>query len=1009
MTLRLFFDNRDDELLGIVNGLRSENNPFQYTRKKFFPYFHPKGIKEMAETKGLRIAYAIAYLLDSLDAKEAQDRIRALKMIREELINSAEGPLPKNTARVLLEIMKELVRTDKDPVKQLELAHEFRCAATGKPRIIRKMLKRYHLLEMPEEWNQITFDDHVHDANSKGRKSSSHLIMDAWIKGIRRLRVIYYNFITPSSASELLEAARIMGIDVRIGIEFAVRFRSKFVRLIWAPRGFGEAQSFLCFLEEPSVLALMAKGKMVYKFQKDHVMKMLDQFNNVHRLALKKQYGIDMPPLTKDSFESFVRQGQASLHHLAKFIHMRLQPFLTTWAGGLKKIYDASAEDERRNIEKRIAEMDRLDPDLIYKHYLSPEANPTFPDPDSVEALTDIPSLMLMSPKELLTQLAKIHPGYRITLNLSNLKAPDVLEILYDCEGMINRLEIFNLKDYAQGKTRHIADIHALQQALNKDSVIALKRQMNKIIDLTNHMDEPDIGDRIEKLTAVLHDIDRFRTFYQAAPLKSRIGSDSTGSSPRIHGMGLAVIETLPPRAKKAIRKADEDKRDVVPFRITALKRMTVVNKDDALNYCYPLLQNCAETQTVFGLFRQKKIDWDVLGESIEMAEIGNIVTLGGVKKVFSNGLFIKASQNRKAAKGLSPRYLNSGVKNFLKILVGFLPAFFTFFWTYNWWVLSYFGAVIWFSITGLRNILQSVLGGGGLKRSHLLNWKDYVSWERLSDSLFYTGFSVPLLDFLVKNMLLDRGFGITTATSPLMLYGIMALANGIYISGHNILRGLPRGAVYGNFFRSILSIPIAVGLNLFIGQVLTLAGVLAVDIILQKWAAVISKFSSDCVAGVIEGTADRLQNVRLRLRDYGNMISSMLETFTQLELLHPEKSMVKVLSDTSSPRPWINPEAEGYEKIMTIHALDLLYFWYYQPRSRTAFQKLLKTLSEDEREIIYTAHNVLMSVKSVCQMLIDGVLGKQFNRALSFYLDNFEKYMAVINNKRTNANFVKD
>ena len=32
-------------------------------------------------------------------------------------------------------------------------------------------LRRYHLLEMPEEWNQIAFDDHVHDANTKGRKT----------------------------------------------------------------------------------------------------------------------------------------------------------------------------------------------------------------------------------------------------------------------------------------------------------------------------------------------------------------------------------------------------------------------------------------------------------------------------------------------------------------------------------------------------------------------------------------------------------------------------------------------------------------------------------------------------------------------------------------------------------------------------------------------------------------------------------------------------------------------
>ena len=72
----------------------------------------------------------------------------------------------------------------------------------------------------------------------------------------------------------------------------------------------------------------------------------------------------------------------------------------------------------------------------------------------------------------------------------------------------------------------------------------------------------------------------------------------------------------------------------------------------------------------------------------------------------------------------------------------------------------------------------------------------------------------MPLLDYLVKTLLLQQHLGVTTSTSPLVLYSVMALANGIYISTHNILRGLPRSAVIGNFFRSILSIPLAILFN---------------------------------------------------------------------------------------------------------------------------------------------------------------------------------------------------
>ena len=126
---------------------------------------------------------------------------------------------------------------------------------------------------------------------------------------------------------------------------------------------------------------------------------------------------------------------------------------------------------------------------------------------------------------------------------------------------------------------------------------------------------------------------------------------------------------------------------------------------------------------------------------------------------------------------------LDSRLKNSLKVLIGFVPAFACFALTKDWWFLAYFGAFIWFGITGFRNILQSVLGGGGINRSHLLRWNDYVSWDRMTDSLLFTGFSVPLLDYFVKTLLLDTGFGINVATNSSALYAIMALANGIYLS----------------------------------------------------------------------------------------------------------------------------------------------------------------------------------------------------------------------------------
>ena len=159
-------------------------------------------------------------------------------------------------------------------------------AVSGRPRLIREELRRYHLLEMPEEWNQIAFDDHVHDANTKGRKTPTHLIMDAWIKGIRRLTVIYYNYVPPEAASELLEAGEIMGITIRIGISVGAQFRGRNIRFIWVPRGFCDARDFLSFLSEPAVRAFMDEERQVSEYQTEPCdLPFFDEFNGKHRIA----------------------------------------------------------------------------------------------------------------------------------------------------------------------------------------------------------------------------------------------------------------------------------------------------------------------------------------------------------------------------------------------------------------------------------------------------------------------------------------------------------------------------------------------------------------------------------------------------------------------------------------------------------------------------------------------------------------------------------------------------
>jgi len=994
---RILFDHRDYDLLGIVNDVLNRKTSLIYLKNLLYPYMHPRGIKEMAASRGLRMAYAAVHLLESLEVGKARDRLTALRCLRDEVMCSGSGPMQNNTARVLLVIMKDLVRIRDDKLRQLQLAHDFCNATSGKPRVIRALLRRYHLLEMPEEWNQITFDDHVHDVNTKGRKSPSHLIMDAWIKGIRQLTIIYYNHVGSKAAEELLEAAEIMGIEVRIGVEFWARFRGRYIQLIWVPRGFYDARDFLSFLADPTINSFMDEGRKASEYQQQYVMAVLREFNERHLPEINGAFGLNVPLLDVNAFRSFVGAGQASILHLGEFIHMQLMPAMQSRVADLREHYQEADPEDRKEMERQVDEMKCLDSEAIVELYLRPAKNPSITDPHVSRDDPTTPDLLKLTPSELVDRLDQLHSGYRITLNLSKLKVEDVLELLYDCKGAISHLEIFNLKDHTTGKSSNYDEISLLQRSINEGNVITLKKHIRGIIQLVEAAEDSCTAERVEKFKEILCNIGALQAYYKETPLKTRIGSDSTGRSRRLHGMGLAIKDTLPHRAQREAANSGAGSRLTIPVRTDAYLRTTYIPHEDADSSgrrLYRLLSSIPGLRLA-GL--ETKEDWVVQDSSIRIVNQGNIVSLGGIHEEPVNGLHLHESRQEAPRIKISWKHLNGMCKNALKVSIGFIPAFATFYLTKDWWFLAYLGAFIWFGITGLRNILQSVLGAGGIRRSPLLKWDSYVSWDRLTDSLLYTGFSVPLLEYLVKTVILDQSLGVNISTNPVLLYTCIAVANGLYIFSHNIWRGLPKAAAVGNLFRTVLSIPLAIGLSAGIGSVLGGFGVAEVAGVLQKWAAIISKTASDCVAGVIEGLADRYNNIHNRSRDYAVKLAQLFDTYAQLELIFPEVDVLKMLDSPKNLLRKISAEARDLEKIIIMNALDLLYFWMYQPRARSVLCSLLKTMSDEERQILVRSQSVLRRKREVSQLFVNGIVGKKFAEALSFYLNRSDEYLDAI------------
>ena len=990
----LLFDRQDFELVDLVNEFASrgaDTRP-ERLRRLLSTYLHPRGIKELAATRQRRIAYAVIRLLDSLDSTQAQDRLMAVEAVYDELVQAGNQGIARNTGRVLFETMKHLVRSRGNYWEQVELAHQFLAAASGRPVVVRDLLAQNHLLEMPEAWNQIAFDHHVHDANTKGRKSPTHLVVDAWTKGIRDMTVIYYRHTRAETITELLEAARIVGMRVQAGIEVAARLRGKQAQLIWVPRGLESVKEYVEFLALPRVQAFFDLGREVTRHQTASVLQMLDVFNQRHLAAFNAEQGVELKPLDRDEFLHFVGVGQPSRSHLAEYVHLKLVEAAGVALPELRRRWGAG--EDRPGIDARVASLDRLTPDDLASTWLSYQQYPDVPDPHLCQDGPDVPELLRKTTAEMIAMLKELRAGSAITLNPSGLTPADVLEVLHDGGGAITHIEIFNLKDFQRNKAAYGEEIATIRRIVNEGNPIPCKRMIRDLIRQEEQAPAPD-GDRLAKLHAILADIPRLLSWYATTPIGSRLGSDSVGRARSWAGMGLAVTDTLPRRAVREFRR-HPGTREVIPFETSTVLRTTWVPHHRHVPFvdaAYRLIRRVPGLRQ-FGY--EKREEYVVVPNTTRPSTHGNILTLGGMPENPSNGLALKASPPPGPGGFRRWGNLSTGARNVLKIAIGFVPALLTFLLTKDWWVLAYFGAFIWFGITGVRNVLQSIFGGGGLARSEHVRWTDLVSWDRIADSLLYTGFSVPLLDWLVKSLLLDRGFGITTTTAPLALYGVMGVVNGLYLFTHNTFRGLPRGAAVGNFFRSVLSIPVAFGLNALAFEVMVGAGLdsPAANVILQAWAAVIGKLASDTVAAIIEGTADRSVNAQRRHQDYGQKLRRLLQVHGQIEALFPEIDVVETLASPKEFFRTLGREAAELERQQVINALDLMYFWFYQPCARQAFRVHLEAATPEERRIILLTQRLLERQRPISEMFLDDLVGKNFSPPLAFYLGRSAAYL---------------
>lgn len=972
---RMYFDRSDNDILQLVNRVLRASSTADLLAN---PDLHPHGIKELVDTPAARMAYAVVNLLHNLETtrSQAKDRLLGLRVLYDEVINSAHTTLRRNTARVLMQIMKGMVRAYGNEEQQLKLAHDFRAAAQGTPRVVRRLLRRYHLPEMPEEWNQMAFDDHVYDMSTKGRKSPTHLIMDAWIKGLRHLTVVYDNCVDLEAVSEVLAAGAIVGITVRIGIEFRVPFRNRFVTFVWIPRGFLSDRDFLDFLSSSKMAKITAEGRNVVSFTRDQVLKDLHIWNETLRPDYARCYGLVIPPVGEDDFLNYLGRGHANKERLAEYLNTLLSPQVEERLEELS-LKNPLTEEE----EQQLALLKRLCSDTIQADWLSCAMHEELPRIELPRDLKRLPKLMTLSPRELVRELHTIS-SCRIVLCTSGLSVEDVLELLWDCKGAITHLELFSMRAFVSGKQDNVHEIGELRFALNSGQAPRLKQMIRQMI---RSMREAGDERRAEKFEKILIGVPVLWERYRNLPLKSRIGTGS-GNRSRAFGMGFVVTDTLPRRSARYLEEIEAGKPRV-PIR-AEVEKHTIFREPENLGPMDVLLQSMHGLPLCANLGLERTDIWASPVGTMRESRAGNIVNLLGP--------ITPSPLEEKKEEGTSPGrfYLNNGLVNIMKVLVGFIPAFWSFMYTQEWWFLACFGAFIWFGITGVRNVVQMVLAAKGLSRNNLLHWRDHVSLNRLCDSLMYTGISVFLLEFLMRDLLFERTLGISVMDNPMLIFAALNVVNGFYIFAHNIYRGFPRAAAVGNLFRAILAIPVAALYNSVFAQILILCGVTDIAFYLAPLASVISKCASDSVAALIEGLADSRVNIRMRRTDYANKLRSVFDTYTMLELLFPKEDVFFSLARPGGLKGRGGTEARRLELTFIVNALDMMYIWYYQPRAQEALRMTIRSLTGADRMVVLLSQLVLLREREVSQLMVDGLVGRDFARPLAFYLSKRKAYL---------------
>jgi hypothetical protein len=670
-----------------------------------------------------------------------------------------------NKTRLLMAVVREATKKGHDTEHCVSYLSLYRKVLEGSPAQIRTLLVQRFQLTVLQDRPLFTmdcgFDDRVYENFSLGKRTALQVLVDAYIKGLSRVTIVHINDIHRQILPVVLEAGRMLGIQVEFAMEFSHgKGKGKLNFLIYFPRC-TTSEDYETLLDTETLGSFRSELARVSVAREKAVSKEIRRFNRKVRPDLNKGFetypDLLMEPVSLEELLQTIKINQLSIPSLGNYLYLKYGQILdqrtksfdleefAPLMGRLKKIKNREIADLVEKLERLDREYHKMDPEEFTERYLSQDLEYSVSIPGFTEHLTKIRAL----------------GGDVIIAYPHSTGLPVFLETLLHYAGGINGVELFNTKYFFdhREKEEELKELVTLVSIYSQGAIKPLLRKAR---------DYGLIKDRGEKFKILLADAVLQMLDAGDEGFKIKLGSGSNDYRISSPGMGFLIPKITRLGFRSSLRGLTG--HYTLPFKLGENPEPLPIK---------------VERRGYFGTIRSLSRSAVIL--------LGNPTARTSVR-----------NKDRKISILNRMRNANPTVRNSLLILFGILFS-----------QISVKGALsphyifLWFLISLLQSVLSDLISHGGRKlkqyRRTLINGKDLATY------LFFTGMAIPVLgnaSFRIETLL--EGTSLSPGSSGIILFILLGLVSWLYTGTTTLIRGYKPLTAVVNGARSFYSFPLA-------------------------------------------------------------------------------------------------------------------------------------------------------------------------------------------------------